>query len=136
MEQPISELHLSSSSALVLCLRPRVPQSTLDANGCCLNAADMEVRENLAEELLENGLAGAGRGLEDEDEWDDGIVDRLKRELDEAKVQLEVLEATLADKVQKRKFAENGLQVCLSVCLSGILVFFYVCSRKYRNGLV
>lgn len=61
--QPISELHLSSSVALVLCLRPRLPQTPLVVE------AHMSRREKLAKEILENGQANtAGYGNDDE-EW-------------------------------------------------------------------
>lgn len=53
--QPISELNLCSSVALVLCLRPRLPQTPL------VQEVSMSRREKLAEELLENGQANHGK---------------------------------------------------------------------------
>ncbi|CAM9936052.1 unnamed protein product, partial [Laminaria digitata] len=54
MGQLISELRLCSSVALVLCLRPRAPQSPLDFNSA-YEMAEKQGREELAKELLENG---------------------------------------------------------------------------------
>lgn len=59
--QPISELHLSSSVALVLCLRPRLPQPPLVVE------ANMSRREKLARELVENGQANVPGGDGDEE---------------------------------------------------------------------
>lgn len=58
--QTISELNLCSSVALVLCLRPRLPQTPL------VQEASMSRREKLAEELLENGQANGDNGTAEE----------------------------------------------------------------------
>ncbi|CAM9228371.1 unnamed protein product, partial [Sphacelaria rigidula] len=61
VSQPISELRLASSSALVLCLRPRLPQCPLDT-ASAQEAKERRGREKLAREMLENGQAKLGGG--------------------------------------------------------------------------
>lgn len=56
--KPISELHLSASVALVICLRPRLPQTPLAVE------AKMSRREKLANELVENGQANVSKASE------------------------------------------------------------------------
>lgn len=65
--QPISELHLSSSVALVLCLRPRLPQTPLVVE------ANMSRREKLANEMLENGQANKAK-LGDDGKEEDSVA--------------------------------------------------------------
>lgn len=122
MGQTISQLRLSSSTALVLCLRPRLPPTPLDANGC-VPAARMEVRENLADELVENGLAMVDRDMIDVET--DGVMRLLQTELVEAEAHLEVLQATLNDKTSKRKYAESVLQVSLVIFLCVFFVYVF-----------
>ncbi len=71
--QPISELHLSSSVALVLCLRPRLKQAPL------VPEANMSRREKLANEMVENGQAAT----DTDKAGDDG--EGKKEEKEEAK---------------------------------------------------
>lgn len=110
---PISSLRLPSSSALVLCLRPRRPQpvnGSVDAR----EASEREGREKLAREMIENGQAvvglGGGEGgslggvggYGDGDEW---------AQLKVAQMTLEALEANLAEMVSTRERHEEALEV-------------------------
>eukprot|EP00752_Nemacystus_decipiens_P001274 g1270.t1 len=106
--QPISELHLSSSVALVLCLRPRLPQTPL------VLEAHMSRREKLANEILENGQADKG--------GDDAKVEedhRVSKEpslreqaqlLEEAQLHLEAHQSNLEELVKKREFDMLGYE--------------------------
>lgn len=116
--QPISELRLASSSALVLCLRPRLPQCPLDT-ASAQEAKERRGREKLAREMLENGQAKLGGGRDSrlgsaagsavgggggaaKEEWE---------KLSAAVKTLEALEANLSDLVAKRHFREDALEV-------------------------
>lgn len=114
MAQPISELRLASSSALVLCLRPRLPQAPLDP-ASEQEAREREGRERLAKEMLENGQArpeggeqvDKARGIAAEG----GATKEGWEKLDMARRTLEALEANLADLVMKREHREDVLEV-------------------------
>eukprot|EP00903_Cladosiphon_okamuranus_P007250 g7034.t3 len=110
--QPISELHLSSSVALVLCLRPRLPQTPLVVE------AHMSRREKLAAEIIENGQATKADGEDSEDDWvaKEPTLEEQAKHLAEAQLHLEALESNLEDLVKKREFDTQAYELGFQNC--------------------
>lgn len=111
MGQLISELRLCSSVALVLCLRPRAPQSPLDWKSAH-EMAERQCRERLAEELVENGQASQAGEAEGE-EGGGQSLELEKKRLEVTKGLLEALDASLSDLVKKRLADEAAFEVIL-----------------------
>ena len=109
MGQLISELRLCSNVALVLCLRPRAPQSPLDWKPAH-EMAERQGQERLAEELVENGQASQA-GEAEEDEGGGQSFEQESKRLEVAKNHLEALEASLSDLVKKRLSEEAAFEV-------------------------
>lgn len=118
MGQPISELRLCSSVALVLCLRPRAQQSPLDWKPAH-ETAERQGRERLAEELVENGQASKAREAEG-GEGEGQSLELESKKLEITKNLLEALDASLSDLVKKRLSDEAAFEVSvlLPYCLA------------------
>ncbi|CAM9781452.1 unnamed protein product [Scytosiphon promiscuus] len=108
--KPISELHLSSSVALVICLRPRLPQTPLAVE------VKMSRREKLASELVENGQANVTKALGgsadqgEEETRELTLEEQQKQQLGEAQANLSVLETNLTDLLKKRELDLEALK--------------------------
>lgn len=106
--QPISELHLGHTTALVLCLRPRLPQPPLDLEAL-QEEVERERREKIAKDLVEDGQASVEGGGEGE-----GSLEEKVKELDGARMRLQALEATMSELIEKKEHGESALEV--SIC--------------------